>query len=144
MSYADYLIQLLQPLHFYDLSEESFSGCELRTLGAAFDAANTVVSDGLKNAIPATADEESLQKMLEIMPIQPIGDLRKGLLALLQVDNNTFSLNRLNALAADLTDGALYVERGENYIRFDTPNPQTQEQCKAILQYFLPSQIRVI
>ena len=63
MGYAEELVRLLRPLGVYSFREGSFSLGELQALGGALDAAQAKLSRMQRESIPATAEDEGLDRM---------------------------------------------------------------------------------
>ena len=63
MGYAEELVRLLRPLGVYSFREGSFSLGELQALGGALDAAQARLSRMQRESIPATAEDEGLDRM---------------------------------------------------------------------------------
>ena len=149
MKYATYLTRLLQPLGVYDLSDTSLSGSEIYALGQALDVANDAIAENLRNGIPVTADAESLNRYLSILPVKPVSreteQMRKALIVLLGLRQRMISQAALNRLLALLAPGLVLQRLGVNQAGIVVPDmyEQTQAQCREMATFLLPSQIAI-
>lgn len=150
MQYVTYLTRLLQPMGVYDLSETSLVGNELAAVGQALDEVNAAITTNLCNGIPTTADAETLQYDLSILPVRPMSkgteQLRAALLALLKIRGRTISQAELNRLLNLLAPGTTYLRVGTNQASIDLPSTTAalQMQYRKIAEFLLPSQIEIV
>lgn len=95
MSYAEYLKDVLRPLHVYDL-DYGTGADEISVLGDALDEVYAELETIMREMIPLTAQSYGLEKYESILPCGSIGNLedrRNAIAALTSV--SSFGLNDL-------------------------------------------------
>lgn len=147
MSYAEHLIKLLRPLGVYDLSDGSLSGSELYAVGQALDAVNDTITASLQNAIPATADKDTLQTGLRLFSVPSVSDTetcRAVLLWFLQARGRDISQERLNSLLALYYPLFAVSETGVNTASVALPAAPLAMtlRWKNLVEKLLPCQIK--
>ena len=100
MNYTDELVGLLRPLGVYSFREGSFSLGELQALGGALDAAQAKLSRMQRESIPATAEDEGLDRMEALFRycagLKDTQARRAAIAAFLQFGGDSFTLQALN------------------------------------------------
>lgn len=87
MGYCEHLKKILQPLQIYEL-DTGIGAAELETEGAAMDSIEAVLSDTLRNMLPATADENGIEFWRKLFPFLPdSGSLEDGRASLVTMLN---------------------------------------------------------
>lgn len=95
MSYAEYLKDVLRPLHVYDL-DGGTGAYEISVLGGALDDVYNELETILREMIPLTAQSYGLEKYESILPCSGVGNLddrRNAIAAMTYVSD--FGLNGL-------------------------------------------------
>lgn len=119
MGYKDYLTNLLKPLYVYNL-DTGKNAAELETLGNSLDDCNEAVErlDGECNVV--TAETYGLSSYEEIMPYIPsynnLKSRRNAIMALLQIDDASFTVAALNKTLAGCGVKAVVEETANQYV----------------------------
>lgn len=74
MSYAQYLQDVLRPLHIYNL-DSGHGADEISVLGAAMDGVYSELETTLREMIPLTAQSYGLERYESILPYAPAGSV---------------------------------------------------------------------
>lgn len=100
MEHVHYLQELLKPMCLYDMQGTRSNG-ELQALGDALDAVCTPADTLAKECVVPRAEDEGLTAYEEILPDKPLAtslqDRRNAIMALLQIDETSFTQAALNA-----------------------------------------------
>jgi len=152
MGYGEYLRELLRPLGVYDLSEESYSGSELRSAGAALDGCCQALEHAEREAILATAEEEGLTLREALFAHRPVNygvqRRREAVQALLRVGGDDFTLSAINQAIRGCGILARAEETGQyGHIRVTFPDvagvPEGFEQIREIILDLIPCHLEV-
>lgn len=99
MGYCEHLKKTLQPLQIYEL-DTGIGATELEVEGAAMDGIEAILSDTLRNMLPATADESGFEFWKKLFPFLPasgsLEDRREALVTLLNIGQCECSDQGLN------------------------------------------------
>ena len=103
MDYAKELKELLRPLGIYDLN--SGAGAEeLNCIGGMMDEICEALEQGENDASPLTAGSAGLELWESLLPFAPVSlteaDRRRGVAALLQIDECSFTAAGINRTLA--------------------------------------------
>lgn len=74
MSYAEYLKDVLKPLHIYNLDNGPGAG-EISVMGAAMDEVYSELETILREMMPLTAQSYGLENYENILPYAPVGSI---------------------------------------------------------------------
>lgn len=124
MGYLDELCRLLRPLGVYDLEPGSFSEAELRSVSAALDEVDDLLTAGALEASPLTASEAGLAAWERLLGVAAAGDLdaRRALCAaLLQVGDLSFTPAAIRALLERMGVSVTLTEAGAQTVRISFP-----------------------
>ncbi len=99
MGYGAYLAELLRPLGVYALETGTFSGAQLRALGASMDEAEAVQTRNLREGVVMTAQDEGLDLVEQLFRYRPaaasVEDRRAAIAGLMMVGGDSFTLPAL-------------------------------------------------
>ena len=151
MGYGDELCRLLRPLGVYDLNPGSFSEAELRSVGAALDEIDELLTLNQREASPLTASEAGLAVWERLLGILPAGDpdARRALCAaLMQAGDLSFTPAAIRALLACLGVSALLTEAGNQTVRVSFPGlrgiPAQIDAIQAAMDRVMPCHLNLI
>lgn len=100
MGYETYLVQMLQPLGVYDLSEGKINRAELAVYGTQMDLGADHLEDSGREMCLATAEGFGLERVEELLPYRPASNTlelrRAALAALLRIGGDSFTLEAVN------------------------------------------------
>lgn len=139
-------------MYVYRLSD-SINGAELQALGEVLDACCGLAEEQDQECTVPTAAGYGLSGYEALMPYVPVyADLetrRGAIMALLQIDDTSFTKDALNKTLAGCGIPALVEETGEWYtIAVQFPGvrgkPEKEEQLRARIEEILPCHLRII
>lgn len=152
MGYETYLVELLQPLGVYDLSEGRINRAELAVYGAQLDLGADHLEDSGREMCLATAEEFGLERVEELLPYRPASDTlelrRAALAALLRIGGDSFTLEAINDTLAGCGINAKARETGTpNYVQVYFPDvpgvPDQFERLRTIIEEILPCHLGI-
>ena len=149
MGYSDYLRALLRPMGVYRL-EQSINGAELDALGMGMDACCEPVDSLKAECVIPTAEDFGLHNYETLFPNVPAwvdtATRRAAIMALLQIDNCSFTLEELNRTLAGCGIDARVEEADERFtVRLSFPGvrgtPGNLDALKERIEEILPCHI---
>ena len=152
MGYETYLVQMLQPLGVYDLSEGKINRAELAVYGTQMDLGSDHLEDSGREMCLATAEGFGLERVEELLPYRPASNnlelRRAALAALLRIGGDSFTLEAVNDTLAGCGINAKARETGSpNYVQVYFPDvpgiPDRFDQLKIIIEEILPCQLGI-
>lgn len=152
MGYAEELVRLLRPLGVYSFREGSFSLGELQALGGALDAAQAKLSRMQRESIPATAEDEGLDRMEALFRycagLKDTQARRAAIAAFLQFGGDSFTLQALNRCLQTCGVFCRVAETGKpEHVRVWFPRqmgiPDGFAQMRVIIEDILPCQLDI-
>ena len=152
MGYETYLVQLLQPLGVYDLSEGRINRAELAVYGAQLDLGADHLEDSGREMCLATAEEFGLERVEELLPYRPASDTlelrRAALAALLRIGGDSFTLEAINDTLAGCGINAQAEETGRpGCVEVFFPDvigiPEDFAQLRRIMEEILPCHLEI-
>lgn len=115
MGYCDYLKNMLRPLKLYDL-DEGYGADELSIEGACLDGVAETLDGADREMLPLTAAGEGLSRYEALLPYRPgsvtLADRRRAIMALLRVDDCSFTPDALNDTLSGCGIAATVEETG--------------------------------
>ena len=150
MGYAEELVRLLRPLGVYSFRERSFSLGELQALGGALDAAQAKLSRMQRESIPATAEDEGLDRMEALFRycagLKDTQARRAAIAAFLQFGGDSFTVQALNRCLQTSGVFCRVAETGRpEHVRVWFPRqmgiPAGFAQMKRIIEDILPAHV---
>ena len=116
MGYCDYLKALLRPLRLYVL-DEGYGAAELEQEGAFMDRCGNDMERLETEAFLSTAETYGLEAYEELLPYRPASETaeerRAAIMALLRIDDGSFTLEALNDTIRGCGIDAVVRESGE-------------------------------
>lgn len=98
MGYCEYIKQLFEPLRLY--ASGGTGDAELEAIGGEFDKCLGLLQSAEKESLVVTAEDEGLEGYERILPYTPAyisaSDRRRAILALLRIDECSFTQTALN------------------------------------------------
>ena len=152
MSCTEELIALLRPLGVYSFREGSFSLGELQALGGALDAAQAKLSRMQRESIPATAEDEGLDRMEALFRycagLKDTQARRAAIAAFLQFGGDSFTAAALNRCLRACGVPCTVEETGEvNRVKVWFPGvmgvPEGFSWMRAVIEDILPCQLGI-
>ena len=152
MGYETYLVQMLQPLGVYDLSEGKINRAELAVYGTQMDLGADHLEDSGREMCLATAEGFGLERVEELLPYRPASNnlelRRAALAALLRIGGDSFTLEAVNDTLAGCGINAKAREtESPNYVQVYFPDgpgiPDRFDQLKIIIEEILPCQLGI-
>ena len=152
MGYAEELVRLLRPLGVYSFREGSFSLGELQALGGALDAAQAKLSRMQRESIPATAEDEGLDRMEALFrycaELKDTQARRAAIAAFLKFGGDSFTLQALNRCLQTCGVFCRVAETGKpEHVRVWFPRqmgiPAGFAQMRVIIEDILPCQLDI-
>ena len=151
MSYANALVQLLQPLGVYSFREGGFSLGELQALGGALDELQAFEETGQRETILLTATGEGLSGMEALFRGRSAADdvqsRRAAVLAFLQFGGDSFTLSALQSCLNACGVDCLLTEVDVNHVKLSFPGvmgvPEGIEMFRIVADDILPCQLRI-
>lgn len=99
MGYGDYLKELLRPLALYEL-DEGYGGEEFNLVGERLDLLYERLLEIEREMLVPTAEGAGLDRFEELLPYRPsyetTEDRRRGIMALVRIDDCSFTPAELN------------------------------------------------
>ena len=119
MGYSEYLKNLLKPLHVYNL-DTGQNMAELEALGEGLDDCSLTAQQLEQESNIVTAEEYGLSFYEKILPYIPayldLQSRREGIMALLQIDDASFTVAALNKTLSGCGVKAVVEETGSQYL----------------------------
>lgn len=152
MSYKTYLVELLRPLGVYDLSAGRVNRAELDGYGAQLDGALEALEKTGREMCLATAEDEGLERVEQLLPYRPVSDTlelrRAALAALLRIGGDSFTLAAINDTLSGCGINAKARETGTpNHVEVWFPDvagvPAQFERLRAIIEEILPCHLGI-
>ena len=151
MEHYESLKNLLRPMYLYDPDGPRSNG-ELLALGAALDGVCAPADTLAKECVVPSAERYGLDAYEEILPERPAApDLaarRAAIMALLQIDETSFTIDALNATLAGCGIAAKAAESGTWYtVTVTFPGtrgvPADVERLQKRIEAILPCHLNV-
>lgn len=152
MSYSTYLSQLLRPLGVYTLETGSFSGAQIRALGAAMDQVESQESWDLQEGIVMTAEAEGLDTVESLFRYRPaaatVEDRRAAIAGLMMISGDSFTLSALRKCLRGCGVEALVEETGTaDTVQVSFPGimgrPEGFSRIQVIIEDILPCHLLI-
>lgn len=151
MGYADYLKSLLRPMRLYNV-DDGPGECELAADGAELDAVFVELAGVETEMLLPTAQGAGLAKYEDVLPYHPsyitLGDRRRAIMALLRIDDCSFTPDALNDTLSGCGLKAVVSETGERCkVRVSFPDnrgvPDAFAELKVRIEAILPCHLDI-
>jgi hypothetical protein len=152
MGYENYLVELLQPLGVYDLSQGKINREELAVYGQLLDRGQSHLEETEVEMSLTTAESLGLEQVEALLPYRPVSSTialrRAALAALLRIGGDSFTLEAVNDTLSGCGINAKAKETDTpNYVQVWFPDvagiPEGFEQLKVIIEEILPCQLGI-
>jgi len=152
MGYGQYLMDLLEPLGVYSFAAGGLGRAEVEALGVGLDTVEALLERTEREALPATAEDEGLDRWAAVYARQPIQASlqlrREALMALARIGEGDFTLRTINgALAGCGVRAEVQELASRGHIRVIFPEvggiPEEFDQIEKIILDILPCHLEV-
>ena len=150
MCYGNYLKKLLEPLALYSVS--GIGDAELDAIGEEFDLCFEKLAESEKESLIITAEDEGLGMYEKVLPYIPAyissKDRKRALLALMRIDECSFTTAALNDAIAGCGIRAVVEETGQMHsvevsFPYNRGIPENIDELKAKIEEILPCHLAV-